>query len=101
MKHLVPMLAAGMLFATATGLSAANVGMIEIRGAIGPATETYIDRAINVAAKQNDSCLIVELDTPGGLVSTSQEIVQKFYASPVPIVVYVAPSGASATSAGT
>jgi len=101
MKHLVPMLAAGLLFATATQLSAANVGMIEIRETIGPATATYIERAINVAARQGDSCLIVQLDTPGGLVSTSQEIVQKFYASPVPIVVYVSPSGASATSAGT
>lgn len=101
MKNLAPILAIGMMLATATGLSAANVGMIEVKGAISPATEGYISRAIDVATRQNDTCLIIQLDTPGGLVSSSQEIVQKFYASEVPIVVYVYPSGAGATSAGT
>jgi membrane-bound serine protease (ClpP class) len=54
-----------------------------------------------VATRQKDTCLIIQLDTPGGLVSSSQAIVQKFYSSEVPIVVYVYPSGAGATSAGT
>jgi membrane-bound serine protease (ClpP class) len=96
-------LAAGMMMmlATVTGASAANVGLIEIKGAISPATESYISRAVDVATREKDTCLIIELDTPGGLVSSSQAIVQKFYASEVPIVVYVYPSGAGATSAGT
>jgi membrane-bound serine protease (ClpP class) len=94
-------LAAGLMLATVTGLSAANVGLIEIKGAISPATESYVGRAIDVATRQNDACLIIQLDTPGGLVQSSQDIVKKFYASQVPIVVYVYPSGAGATSAGT
>ena len=89
MKGALILAAAIMMLATATGLSATNVGMIEIRGAISPATESYISRAVDVATRQNDACLIIELDTPGGLVSSSQAIVQKFYASAVPIVVYV------------
>jgi membrane-bound serine protease (ClpP class) len=101
MKNFAPVLAVGLMFVTATGFAAANVGMIQINGAISPATESYISRAIDVANQRDDICLIIQLDTPGGLIKSSQDIVQKFYASRVPIVVYVAPSGAGATSAGT
>src|SRR4051812_9632654 len=90
-----------MTVATATPSLAATAGVIEIKGAIGPATATYIARAIDVAAKRNDACLITQLDTPGGLLDSTKDIVQKFYASPIPTVVYVAPSGANAGSAGT
>jgi membrane-bound serine protease (ClpP class) len=82
------------------GLQAAEVGLIKIDGAISPATANYIARAIDVAAARSYTCLVIELDTPGGLLDSTKEIVQKFYASPVPIVVYVAPSGANAASAG-
>jgi len=78
-----------------------TVSLIEIKGAIGPATASYISRAIGIATKKNDSCLIIRLNTPGGLVSSTEDIVEKFYASRVPVVVYVSPSGAAATSAGT
>lgn len=78
-----------------------QVGIIHIDGAIGPATAGYIHRAIGVAAKRADACLIIQLDTPGGLVVSTEEIVQSFYESSIPTVVYVAPEGASATSAGT
>src|SRR6266404_3695944 len=77
-----------------------DVGLIKIDGAIGPATASYISRAITVAAAHNDTCLIIQLDTPGGLLESTKEIVQKLYASTVPTVVYVAPSGANAASAG-
>ncbi|MGA3162724.1 MAG: nodulation protein NfeD [Verrucomicrobiota bacterium] len=93
-------------FITITGLllgvttQAAQVGLIKIDGAIGPATASYISRAIDVATAQNDECLIIQLDTPGGLLESTKQIVQTFYASKVPTVVYVAPSGASAGSAG-
>jgi membrane-bound serine protease (ClpP class) len=73
---------------------------MKIDGAIGPATASYISRAIDLAANQNDVCLIIQLDTPGGLLDSTKDIVQKFYASKVSIVVYVAPSGANAASAG-
>lgn len=79
---------------------AAQVGLIKIDGAIGPATASYIARALDVAAEQNDQCLVIQLDTPGGLLESTKQIVQSFYAAKVPVVVYVAPSGACAGSAG-
>ena len=103
MKFCATMLVAGGVFALAAGLRADpahNVGMIEIRGAIGPATASYISRAIDVAEAQNDLCLIIQLDTPGGLLDSTEDIVQKFYDSKVPTVVYVAPAPARAGSAG-
>ena len=84
----------------APGIRAAEVGLIKIDGAISPATGGYIARAINVATARQYACLVIQLDTPGGLLESTKEIVQAFYASPVPTVVYVAPSGAGATSAG-
>lgn len=81
-------------------LSAAEVGWIRINRAIGPATASYIGRAIETAKERKLACLVIELDTPGGLLESTKEIVQSFYASGVPTVVYVAPSGATAASAG-
>src|SRR4030095_1620782 len=79
---------------------AGNVALIEVDGAIGPATADYISRAIGEAEKQGAPCLIIQLDTPGGLLETTKTIVQSLLASPVPTVVYVSPAGATATSAG-
>ena len=90
---------AGLLLGAAA-VPAAQVGLIKINGAIGPATASYISRAIDTAAAQNDECLIIQLNTPGGLADSMNDIIQKFYASPVPTVVYVAPDGAMAGSAG-
>jgi membrane-bound serine protease (ClpP class) len=84
----------------AAALQAAQVGLIQIHGAIGPATANYISRALSIAAQQNDQCLIIELNTPGGLANSMNDIISEFYASPVPTVVYVAPEGAMAGSAG-
>jgi len=81
-------------------VEAANVALIKINSAISPATAGYISRAVDVASAQRDICLIIQLDTPGGLLESTKEIVQKLYASSVPTVVYVAPSGANAASAG-
>jgi membrane-bound serine protease (ClpP class) len=81
-------------------LLAAQVGLIKIDGPIGPATANYISRALDVAAEQNDECLIIQLNTPGGLVGSMNDIVDKFYSSRIPTVVYVAPEGAMAGSAG-
>src|ERR1039458_1866534 len=88
----------GIFFSVA--VNAAQVGLIKINGAIGPATANYIARAIDVATAQHDECLIIQLDTPGGLLESTKQIVQTFYAAKIPTVVYVAPSGASAGSAG-
>jgi len=81
-------------------LQAAQVGFIKIDGAIGPATASYIARAIDVATAQDDECLIIQLDTPGGLVDSASKIVESFYAAKIPTVVYVAPAPARAGSAG-
>jgi membrane-bound serine protease (ClpP class) len=90
---------AGLLLGAAAA-PATQVGLIKINGAIGPATGSYIARAIDVAEAENDECLIIQLDTPGGLLDSTSEIVQKLYASKVPTVVYVAPAPARAGSAG-
>ncbi len=99
MQRWISIAIAGMIFG-AVATQAAQVGLIKIDGAIGPATASYIARATEIAAAQNDACLIIQLDTPGGLLESTKHIVQTFYASKIPTVVYVAPSGASAGSAG-
>lgn len=84
---------------TAAG-GAEHVRLIKVAGPIGPATAGYVARAIDEAASSQAQCLILQLDTPGGLLDSTKVIVQKFLASPVPTIVYVAPAGATATSAG-
>lgn len=71
-----------------------------VDGAIGPATAGYVARATRVAAETKSECLVIQLNTPGGLFDSTKQIVDAFYASQVPVVVYVAPSGANAGSAG-
>jgi membrane-bound serine protease (ClpP class) len=100
MRHAVLILVAALACGSPAGLHAADVGLIKVRGAIGPATASYISRAIDVASERGDACLIIELDTPGGSLESTKEIVQKLYASTVPTVVYVFPDGAWAGSAG-
>ena len=100
MRHWALILLAGLTCGAAIALQAGDVGLININGAIGPATASYIARAIDVAAERSDTCLIIELDTPGGSLESTKQIVQKFYAASVPTVVYVAPDGAWAGSAG-
>ena len=90
----------GSLLGTAAAVGAERVSLIKIEGPIGPATASYIARAIDQAAEDQSQCLIIELDTPGGLLDSTKTIVQKFLGSTVPVVVYVAPAGATATSAG-
>jgi membrane-bound serine protease (ClpP class) len=84
----------------ATIVAAEKVSLIKVDGAIGPATASYIARSIDEALAQNSQCLIIQLNTPGGLLDSTQNIVQSLLGSPVPVVVYVAPTGATATSAG-
>ncbi|MEI6970823.1 MAG: nodulation protein NfeD, partial [bacterium] len=77
-----------------------SVYLIRIEGAIGPSTASYISRAIDLATDGSGQCLVIQLDTPGGLLDSTKAIVMKFLAARIPIVVYVAPGGASAGSAG-
>src|SRR5947208_1868899 len=101
MKTALTALVLWLACATAPATFAAEkVSLINIDGAIGPATATYISRSIDEARTQNAQCLIIQLNTPGGLLDSTQKIVQSFLGSSVPVVVYVAPTGATATSAG-
>ena len=84
----------------AAAVAAEKVSFIKIDGAIGPATASYISRSIEEARTQNAQCLVIQLNTPGGLLDSTQTIVQSFLSSTVSVVVYVAPTGATATSAG-
>lgn len=76
--------------------------MLTIDGSISPTTTNYINRGIETATEQGAQGLIIQLDTPGGLLQSTENIVQAFLESDdLPIIVYVAPEGGSATSAGT
>ncbi|MBD3616759.1 MAG: nodulation protein NfeD [Gracilimonas sp.] len=77
------------------------VTVITIKGTIGPTTTNYISRGLENAIADNSQALIIEMDTPGGLLTSTQDIVQLMLASEIPIVVYVTPSGGNAGSAGT
>jgi membrane-bound serine protease (ClpP class) len=78
----------------------APVFLAEVDGIINPATAKFITESIDQAVQAGGQCLIVQLDTPGGLMDSMRNIVKKILASPIPIIVYVAPSGARAASAG-
>ncbi|MEX0661648.1 MAG: nodulation protein NfeD [Balneolaceae bacterium] len=78
-----------------------SVSVIRVTGTIGPTTTQYIKRGLTASINRGDEMLIIELDTPGGLLDSTQEIVQAMLASSHPIAVYVSPSGANAGSAGT
>ena len=100
MRRCLSIAVAGLVLGAAHGAQAAQVGLIRIDGAIGPATESYIGRAIELSGARGDQCLVIVLDTPGGLLETTKQITRLFYASKVPTVVYVSPTHASAGSAG-
>lgn len=78
-----------------------SVTVITIDGTIGPTTTNYINRGLEVARERNDEALVIQLNTPGGLMTSTQEIVQSLLASPIPVIVYVSPTGGNAGSAGT
>ena len=75
--------------------------LIELNGPIGPAMSRYIERSLLDAQNQHSPVIIVQMDTPGGLDTSMRDIIKAILASPVPVVSYVAPSGARAASAGT
>ena len=71
-----------------------------VDGAVTPATTAYVERLIATASARGAPCLVIQMDTPGGLASSMRDIIQAILASPVPVVVYVWPEGAHAASAG-
>jgi membrane-bound serine protease (ClpP class) len=75
--------------------------VIELDGAISPATSNYVRSAMAGADAQHAAVIVLQMDTPGGLDTAMREIIKAILASPIPVVGYVAPSGARAASAGT
>src|SRR5271154_3323657 len=94
------LLVACWLGAFATIASGEKVCLSNVDGAIGPATASYISRSIDEAQAMRAQCLILQLNTPGGLLDSTRLIVQKLLGSTLPVIVYVTPTGATAASAG-
>ncbi|WP_432257799.1 NfeD family protein [Cupriavidus sp. TMH.W2] len=87
--------------ATAIGTGTAPVYVIALKGAVGPASASFILRGIERAREAGAQLVVLEMDTPGGLDASMREIIQAILASPVPVASYVYPGGARAASAGT
>ncbi len=79
---------------------AARVAVMRLADTIQPASQKYVERALGAAAASGASLVVLELDTPGGLLASTRKITTAITTSPVPVAVYVAPSGAQAASAG-
>lgn len=82
------------------GLAAQKVVSIKLEGVINPATADFVHRGIQKTLRDSAECLIIHLNTPGGLLESTRIIVSEILESPVPVVVYVSPGGAHAGSAG-
>jgi membrane-bound serine protease (ClpP class) len=78
----------------------ADVLKIVVDDTIQPVAAEFIDHAIQEASRTHSDAILIELNTPGGLMSSMHEIIQKILASPVPVIIYVTPAGAHAASAG-
>jgi len=91
-----------ILFAlsTLTQLAAQKVVSITIDGTINPATAEYVQRGIKKANSENAVCLLIHLNTPGGILKSTRVIAGSILESPVPVIVFVSPAGAHAGSAG-
>lgn len=76
------------------------VALIDMRMMILPGTAAFLNKSIEQASESGAKVLIVRLSTPGGMLTSAQEMIAQIFRSPIPVVVYVSPSGGSATSAG-
>lgn len=96
-------LASGEAPAQTTTPAAQNAGalVVELKGVIGVASSAFVARAIEKARTSNVQLVVIRMDTPGGLLSATRDIISAILDSPVPVAVHVAPGGARAASAGT
>ena len=78
----------------------AEILKIVVDDTIQPISEEYIARAIAEAARRNDQAVLIEINTPGGLVDSTRQIIEHITTSQVPVIIYVTPSGSRAASAG-
>jgi membrane-bound serine protease (ClpP class) len=99
-RHVTLILLA-LLLSMASAAEARDLFVVSIDGSINPASADYLIGAIELAEREGAAAVLIELDTPGGLVSATQDIIQSMLNATVPTIVYVMPRGATATSAGT
>ena len=78
----------------------AEVLKIVVDDTIHPITDEYVGRALEEAQRDKDQAVLIEINTPGGLLDSTRSIIEKIVASPVPVIIYVTPSGSRAASAG-
>jgi len=98
----IAVLLGGAVVGLAPGaMAATQVGLVTVSGSINPASADYLIGAIARSEEDGAAALLIELDTPGGLVTSTKDIIQAILNSRVPVIVYVAPRGAWAASAGT
>jgi len=100
MRFIVTFTLCLLLSATLPAAEHARVRVATVHDPITPVIAQYLHRAMEEAARQGDSLLLIEMDTPGGLDSAMREVIRDIFASRVPVAVYVAPSGGRAASAG-
>jgi membrane-bound serine protease (ClpP class) len=93
-------LVAALLLLIAGLPAAAQVLRLHIDGTIQPIAAEEVSRAVDAASSRHAAALLIEIDTPGGLLDSTREIVAKIETSPAPVIIFVAPSGARAASAG-
>jgi membrane-bound serine protease (ClpP class) len=99
-RHVTLILLA-LLLSMASAAEGRDLFVVSIDGSINPASADYLIGAIELAEREGAAAVLIELDTPGGLVSATQDIIQSMLNATVPTIVYVMPRGATATSAGT
>jgi membrane-bound serine protease (ClpP class) len=88
-----------MFFSAVTGAQGA-IRVVGINGPVNPVTAKFVVRNLHQSAELKEQLFLIEMDTPGGLDTAMRDIVKEIFASPVPVAVHVAPSGARAASAG-
>lgn len=91
----------GLALLASAPAGAAHVNVVTVDGSINPAVADYLKKAIARSEQEGAAALLLQLDTPGGLVSSTKDIIQAMLNAGVPVLVYVSPEGAWAGSAGT
>lgn len=99
-KSITIILFLSLILLATSSAEKSQIDVVQIKGPINPIIAQHVNNAIESAEKKSAECLIIEIDTPGGLESSMRQIVQSMLTASVPVVVYVAPSGARAASAG-
>ncbi len=99
-SHWFHALMVGFLLCVLPSPASAEVLKIVVNDTIHPITDEYIGRALAEAQRNKDRALLIELNTPGGLLESTRNIIEKITSAPVPVIIYVAPGGSRAASAG-